>query len=244
MTSPAAWRSVGQLLETEFFCPDATFSDVSGVNRSDGLFWPARAVVTSLMGRDQTREEFERFVASSAGDLLWTGYMVVWGLPEAEDLVQECLFQIARRWPRVRSMEHPGAYARRILVNLALDGAKRRRRHRSELDLRDHLPAEEPHDESAEAALETVETTSGLIGAFGTLAPRQRAVLALRYVDDLSEVQVAEILSCSVGNVKSTSSRALDRLREILDLVPVGDNDLDALRIVGSKGVNQEEEWR
>ena len=157
------------------------------------------------MGRDQTREEFERFVASSAGDLLWTGYMVVWDLPEAEDLVQECLFQIARRWPRVRSMEHPGAYARRILVNLALDGAKRRRRHRSELDLRDHLPAEEPHDESAEAALETVETTSGLIGALGTLAPRQRAVLALRYVDDLSEVQVAEILSCSVGNVKSTS---------------------------------------
>ena len=87
-----------------------------------------------------------------------------------------------------------------------------------------------------------METTSGLIGALGTLAPRQRAVLALRYVDDLSEVQVAEILSCSVGNVKSTSSRALDRLREVLDLVPVGDKDLDAFRMVDSKGVNQDEE--
>ena len=101
--------------KTEFFRPDATFSEVSGVNRSDGLFWPARAVVTSLMGRDQTREEFERFVASSAGDLLWTGYMVVWGLPEAEDLVQECLFQIARgglasvRWSIPVPM--PGGYS-------------------------------------------------------------------------------------------------------------------------------------
>jgi DNA-directed RNA polymerase specialized sigma24 family protein len=50
---------------------------------------------------------------------------------EAEDLVQECLLRLARRWPRVRSMEHPGAYARRVLFNLALDGGgKRTRRHR------------------------------------------------------------------------------------------------------------------
>jgi RNA polymerase sigma-70 factor (sigma-E family) len=192
------------------------------------------------MGREQTQEEFERFVASSADDLLRTGYMVVWDLPEAEDLVQECLFRIARRWPRVRSMEHPAAYARRILVNLALDGAKRRRHHGSELDLWDRLPAEEPHDESAEQALGAVET-SGLIGALEKLAPRQRAVLALRYFDDLSEAQVAEVLGCSVGNVKSTKSRALERLRQVLALTPAEGNNLDALHIGNSKGANENE---
>ena len=84
------------------------------------------------MRRNDTREEFGRFVADSADELLRTGFLVVWDLAEAEDLVQECLFRVARRWPRVRSMEHPKAYARKILVNLALDGAKRRHRHRSE----------------------------------------------------------------------------------------------------------------
>jgi DNA-directed RNA polymerase specialized sigma24 family protein len=90
------------------------------------------------MRPEQAREEFERFVTSSADDLLWTAYMVVWDLPEAEDLVQESLFQLARRWPRVRSMEHPAAYARRILVNLALDGAKRHRRNRSDAKILDY----------------------------------------------------------------------------------------------------------
>jgi len=87
-------------------------------------------------------------VAAYAGDLLRTAYLVVWDLATAEDLVQDCLFQIARRWPRVRSMEYPTAYARRVLVNLALAGAKRRGRHRSELEWHDRL-AEEA-DESAE----------------------------------------------------------------------------------------------
>ncbi len=155
--------------------------------------------------RERTREEFEQFVAASAGELLRTGYLVVWDLATAEDLVQECLFQVARRWPRVRSMEYPAAYARRILVNLALGGAKRGSRHRSEL-ARDDRSAEAA-DESAERALAMVDTTSDLVDALRTLAPCQRAVLGLRYFDDLSEAQVAEVLGCSIGNVKSTASR-------------------------------------
>jgi len=166
--------------------------------------------------RDQAREEFERFVADSADDLLRTGFLVVWDLTSAEDLVQECLFQTARRWHRVRTMEHPTAYARQILVNLALDDAKRRRRRRSELDLQNRPAMEDRDDQAAASALGMVEITSELIDALSALAPRQRAALVLRYIEDLSETQVAEILGCSVGTVKSTTSRALEHLRKAL----------------------------
>jgi RNA polymerase sigma-70 factor (sigma-E family) len=172
--------------------------------------------MTRSVRRNQAREEFEQFVAGSADDLLRTGFLVVWDLTSAEDLVQECLFQIARRWPRVRSMEHPKAYARQVLVNLALDGAKRQHRHRSELDLGGRLAIDNRYDEAAARALGAVEITSELIDALGGLAPRQRAALVLRYFEDLSEAQVAEILGCSVGTVKSTTSRALERLRQVL----------------------------
>lgn len=169
-----------------------------------------------LFGKGRTRGEFERFVASHADDLLRTGYLIVWDLAEAEDLVQECLLRVARRWPRVRSMDHPGAYARRILVNLALDGAKRRARRRRELEPLDGLPSEARVDEAAAHELRTLAAKAELLDVLGTLPPRQRAVLVLRYFEDLSEVQVAEILGCSRGTVKSTTSRGLARLRDVL----------------------------
>ena len=167
-------------------------------------------------------------MAGSADALLRTAYSLVWDLTAAEDLVQECLFQTARHWPRVRSMEHPRAYARRVLVNLALDGAKRWNRQHSELDVRYRPPVEDRHDAAAARALGMVEITSELVDALGVLAPRQRAALALRYFEDLSETQVAEILGCSVGNVKSTTSRALERLRQVLAPVAVDGPHLDA----------------
>lgn len=193
------------------------------------------------MQRDRFRDEFERFVADATDDLLRTAYLVLWDLASAEDLVQECLFRVARRWPRVRSMEHPTAYARRIVVNLALDDAKRRRRHDSEMHGSDRLSLPERHDEAAARALGMVETTSELLGVLGTLARRQRAVLALRYFDDLSEAQVAEILGCSVGTVKSTASRALERLRNVLVPVPVGQVTRDPRTVADTKGVNNDE---
>jgi RNA polymerase sigma-70 factor (sigma-E family) len=199
------------------------------------------------MHRDRPRDEFERFVADSTDDLLRTAYLVLWDLAAAEDLVQECLFRVARRWPRVRSMEHPTAYARRIVVNLALDDTKSRHRHNSELDASDPGRFEERHDEAAARALGKVEATSELLEVLGTLAPLQRAVLALRYFDDLSEAQVAEILGCSVGTVKSTAWRALERLRTVLVPVPVGQVSRDPRTVADTadtadtKGVNDDE---
>jgi RNA polymerase sigma-70 factor (sigma-E family) len=153
--------------------------------------------------------EFERFVGGAAAELLRTAYLIVWDLAEAEDLVQECLLRVARRWPRVRSMDHPIAYARRVLINLALDS--RRRHSRRQHELNGHYP-EDLADEASEQQLGRLAVQSELITALGTLGPRQRAVLVLRYFVDLPETEVAAALGCSLGTVKSTASRALARL--------------------------------
>jgi RNA polymerase sigma-70 factor (sigma-E family) len=164
----------------------------------------------------RAKADFEQFVSASSGALLRTAYLVAWDPVEAEDLVQECLLAVARRWPRVRKMDHPHAYARRVLVNLALDGAQRRTRHRQELVGDDAAGLAAVPDESSARRLHAVGVRAELIEALGTLPPRQRAVLVLRYFEDLSEAQVADLLGCSLGTVKSTASRGLTRLQAAL----------------------------
>jgi RNA polymerase sigma-70 factor (sigma-E family) len=165
---------------------------------------------------ERRRAEFEQFVTASSASLLRTAYLIAWDLTEAEDLVQECLLAVARRWPRVRGMEHPYAYARRMLINLALDGAARRSRRRQELDPDAPSIVAQMADDSCARALRDVDVRSELTQALGSLAPRQRAVLVLRYFEDLPEAQVARVLGCSVGTVKSTASRGLTRLQAAL----------------------------
>ena len=167
--------------------------------------------------RARTRVEFERFVDGCAGDLLSAGYLIVWDLAEAEDLVQETLVRVARRWPRVREMDQPVAYARRILVNLAIDDAKRRSRRRGELAPADDGRLERHADPASAGVFGALDARAELVGALALLPPRQRAVLVLRYFEDLSEAQTAEILGCSLGTVKSTASRGLARMREALE---------------------------
>ena len=162
----------------------------------------------------RSKEEFDRFVAASVDGLLRDAYLVVWEFAEAEDLVQECLLQIARRWSRVQTMEHPRAYARRVLFNLALDDGKRRTRHQAELGRTAAAHIQAHPDDAAVRVLGRIEASADLVQALGELPPRQRAALVLRYFEDLPEAQVAEVMGCSVGTVKSTTSRALQRLRE------------------------------
>jgi RNA polymerase sigma-70 factor (sigma-E family) len=160
---------------------------------------------------NERRADFDGFVAASTDALLRTAYLIVGDLGEAEDLVQETLFEVARRWPRVRRMEHPTAYARRILVNRAVGGAKRRARRRQE------LAADVPPDRAVPVlAGVQVGEHEELIGALAALPPRQRAVIVLRYFLDLPEAEVAAALKCSLGTVKSTASRGLARLERAL----------------------------
>ncbi len=159
--------------------------------------------------------DFDQFVATHVDDLLRTAYLIIWDEAEAEDLVQECLLKVARRWPRVRRMAQPRAYARRILVNLAVDGARGRARRRSELQ-----PGAAPRSIVVDP-LPALDTRAELLQALSQLPARQRAVLVLRYFNDLTEAQVADVLGCPPGTVKSSASRGLARLREALQPVPV-----------------------
>ena len=112
-------------------------------------------------------------------------------------------------------MAQPRAYARRILVNLALDDARGRARRSGELD-----GVSAATDGPARDLLVGLETRAELLDALARLTPRQRAVLVLRYFNDLTEAQTAEVLGCSPGTVKSNASRGLARLREVLPPIP------------------------
>jgi RNA polymerase sigma-70 factor (sigma-E family) len=160
---------------------------------------------------DRRRADFDRFVADSTEMLVRTAFLIVWDLQEAEDIAQETLLEVARRWPRVRRMSHPVAYARRILVNRAVSGAGKRARARSELG------GEAPPDRADEInAADAIGIHDELMQALAQLPPRQRAVLVLRYFLDLPEAEVAAALKCSLGTVKSTASRGLARLEQAM----------------------------
>jgi len=162
------------------------------------------------------RREFERFVTDLADQLLRAAYLMAGNLAEAEDLVQETLLRVARRWHKVQMMDHPAAYARRILVNLAIDGAEQRANRAGELGIPGSTRVLDQADSRAERDLLAVDTQTDLVRALASLSPRQRAIIILRYWADLPETEVAEILGCSTGTVKSTASRGLARLREVL----------------------------
>jgi RNA polymerase sigma factor (sigma-70 family) len=119
-------------------------------------------------------------------------------------------------------MELPLAYSRRILINLAIDGSPGRARWKVELESPAALT-----DGSVDA-LASCDDRAELLAALAQLPVRQRAVLVLRYFNDLTEAQVAEALRCSVGTVKSNASRGLARLRDALQpaiATPGGSDD-------------------
>ena len=157
----------------------------------------------------RARNEFNQFVDQTGASLLRTVYLIVRDLAAAEDIVQETLLRVARRWPRVRRMEEQTAYARRIAVNLALDEHRARAREGDALKRHQAEHNGSGRDESAQA-----EQHADLITALSCLAPRARAVIVLRYYGDLSESDVADTLGCSVGTVKTTAWRALETLRK------------------------------
>jgi RNA polymerase sigma-70 factor (sigma-E family) len=166
-------------------------------------------------------QSFDDSGRSHSSALLRTALLITWDDREAEDLVQEFLWQVFRRWRRIPAMDMPLAYARRLLINLALAGRDQRRRRVAELRRvgRRHPRVDlgsEFADPTAEGVVESVAERAELVNALGSLTPQQRTVLVLRYFEDLSETQVAELLGCSTGTVKSSASRGLARLRELL----------------------------
>jgi RNA polymerase sigma-70 factor (sigma-E family) len=149
--------------------------------------------------------DFEAFARRSADRLLRTALLLSGDHGHAEDLVQTALLRTARRWSAAR--RDPDAYARRVVVNLARDRWRllRRRFGEAPLEIDVAVPVT---DGLADREL--------LLAAVRLLPPGQRAVLVLRYFDDLSVADTAAALGCSTGTVKSQTARALDRLRAAL----------------------------
>jgi RNA polymerase sigma-70 factor (sigma-E family) len=156
---------------------------------------------------DAEVNDFAQFVVAREQALRRTAWLLTgdWGL--AEDLVQTALARCWSRWERINRRDDPEVYVRRVLVNTWTTWS--RRRWRGEKASPQVADAPASGDMAAEVAMRMA-----LRDALKALTSRQRAVLVLRVYDDLPEAQVAQMLSCSVGTVKSAASRALARLRE------------------------------
>jgi RNA polymerase sigma-70 factor (sigma-E family) len=147
---------------------------------------------------------FEDFVATRGQALHRFGYALTGDWALAEDLLQTALARAYPRWRRVERGD-PDAYVRKIMLNTW--ASWRRRRWRGE------LPAATMPDIPAPDSFAGADHRQALRSALANLPPRQRAVVVLRYHQDLSERQVAELLEISVGTVKSQAARALAALR-------------------------------
>ena len=191
------------------------------------------------MGRllgSSSRGEFESFVRSSAPDLLRTANLLTWNLPEAEDLVQEAFLRSAKRWPSIARMDHPRAYVRRILVNLALADGQRRSRTRMSSDLLDDDAPLHQLADPVSPDLLAIDDRSELEWMLADLSRRQRAVLVLRYFEDLSESETASVLGWPIGTVKSTAARALDHLQRRFSISGGSDGEIGAMPSIRSEG--------
>jgi RNA polymerase sigma-70 factor (sigma-E family) len=129
----------------------------------------------------------------------------------AEDMVQEAFVRLTGRYRHLRNPDAFGAYLRRTVVNLHTSGLRRRRLERAWLD----REARRPHGEAEPGSIsEDVAGRQDLWRALLGLPSRQRAAVVLRYYEDLSERETAEVLRCSVSAVKSLVTRAFDMLRD------------------------------
>lgn len=159
---------------------------------------------------DRGVEDFEAWVVARSPSLTRTAYLLTGDLHAAEDLLQEALARVAQRWPRLVRSGDPDAYVRRVLHNLVTDRWRRRTRRPPELLTATPDERRPGPDEPA-----SVESRLLLGEALGRLTPKQRAVLSLRFYDDLTEVQAAGVLGCSVSTVKSQTRVALARIRQV-----------------------------
>lgn len=146
---------------------------------------------------------FDAFVRARLPDLLRFGRVLTGNDEAAADLVQDALERTILHWSRVESRDDPEGYVRRVMVNRNISIWRRLRRER----ITDTLPDDGYVDRHRDRELWE---------ALLTLPPRQRAVIALRYYEDKTEVQVADILGCSVGTVKSQASKAITKLRALV----------------------------
>ena len=170
------------------------------------------------MGRDDdgtgsarrpVRDDVERLLAERGGHLMRAAVALAGSRSDGEDLLQAALERLLRHWTRIEG--DPEGYLRRTLYNMAADGWRRRGAWRRKLPLVHAGGTDAPNTD----AVDTVDLRDALGRALAQLPPRQRAVLVLRYWEELSQAETAALLGCAEGTVKSATARGLRRLREL-----------------------------
>lgn len=152
-------------------------------------------------------EDFGSFVRDRTSALLRYGFVLSGNPHDAADLAQEALARLGERWPRVSAQGDPEGYVRTTMARLHISWWRRRRREHPVLVL--------PEQSYVDAGIAEAEGDLGLWRAVTALPPRQRAVLMLRYHEQLSDEEIARLLGVSRGTVRSQAARGLDKLREI-----------------------------
>ncbi|MEY9935309.1 RNA polymerase sigma-70 factor (sigma-E family) [Catenulispora sp. GP43] len=157
---------------------------------------------------EKDKTDFEHFMAARWHPLVRAAYVLTGNRQDAEDIAQTALTNAYSVWPRIRNSDDVTVYVHKILINVYRTSRRRRR-------VREVLTSAVPERRSAAAAAanESLHDRDEVAQALAQLTPRQRAVIVLRYLEDLTEAQTAAALGCSVGTVKSQSSKALARLR-------------------------------
>jgi RNA polymerase sigma-70 factor (sigma-E family) len=154
-----------------------------------------------------TRADFEAFVIARSAALFRTALALTGHRQQAEDLVQTALARTMRHWGRIRT-DRPEAYVRAAMVRVQLSWWRSRSR-------RPETPTERLPETVGEDPTGAVDTSLMLAAALRRLPARDRAVLSLRYYEDLPHDEIAAVMNCSAATVRSQISRALRRLREL-----------------------------
>lgn len=155
-------------------------------------------------GRQAREAEFHEFVVARWPRLVRTAYLLTGDRHHAEDLAQATLARTFQGWSRVRASASPDAYVHRIMVRCNAGRFRKRR-------VVEHLG--ELPERGMSDATEQVEQRRALVAALQDLTKKQRSIVVLRFWSDLTEVETAEVVGCSVGTVKSQTHRALAKLR-------------------------------
>ena len=154
--------------------------------------------------------DFREFVSSRGRALLRSAYLMTGNLADAEDLVQSALAKTYQAWDRIEDRRALDGYVRRAMVNTHISWWRRRRV--------DEYPTDDIPDQPADDTSHNSELHDTLQRAIDRLPQRMRAAVVLRYFEDMTEAEVADILGVSQGTVKSTVSRAVAKLRTDADL--------------------------
>jgi RNA polymerase sigma-70 factor (sigma-E family) len=161
------------------------------------------------MASEAVAEEFSAFVRQHQDRLQRFGYLLTGDSASAEDLTQSALLTALCRWERIGDRSNASAYVRQIMIN------QRRMNWRRKFRSMEVLSADVPGTATPDFS-SGVAANEMLRKALLSMPVRQRTAVILRYYEDLSETDTAEIMHCSVGNVKSQTSRGLARLRKLL----------------------------